>query len=82
MFKLSIFISHEECTQISGTPHPDPPVVVEVVTLEGEVLICLRWWFDTKELFRVTVKSWIIYFTTPKIVRVTVFIFNSHFLDS
>ncbi len=31
----------------------------------------LEWWFDTKELFRVTVKSWIIYFTTPKIVRVT-----------
>ncbi len=32
----------------------------------------LEWRFDTKELFRVVVKSWIIYFTTPKIVRVTV----------
>jgi len=26
-------------------------------SLRGEILICLRWWFDTKELCRVVVKS-------------------------
>jgi hypothetical protein len=32
----------------------------------------LEWRLDTKELFRVAVKCWIIYFVTPKIIRVTV----------
>ncbi len=32
----------------------------------GEILICLRWWSETKELFRVTVKFWIILFHHTK----------------
>ncbi len=57
MFQLSIFVVSEAHAQLSGTPHPpDPPADVDVLILEGELLISLRWWFDNKKLFRVAVK--------------------------
>jgi hypothetical protein len=68
VYQLSIFIvsvarilprrytSPPRPTRTCGSPH-----------WEGENLICLRWWSEAKELFRVTVKSWIFYFTPTNI---------------
>jgi hypothetical protein len=46
--------------------------VGESAYLEGETLICLQWRWEANELFRVAVKSGIIYFATSKDIRVTV----------
>ena len=45
VFQLSIFIVHKHAfsSVVPGTPHPpDPPETVEVLPLEGELLICLQ----------------------------------------
>jgi hypothetical protein len=52
---------------------PNPPEPVEILTESGSFwFVYNHGRFDTKQLFRVVVKSWINYFPSPIIKRVTV----------
>ena len=59
---------------LCGTPHPpDPPEILKVIPPGGGVSRnYLEWWFDTKKLFRVAVKTWFFYFAHAKIYFTTV----------